>query len=131
MKTIEDLKNEEVAYFKKAYAARNAWESMERAAIAPDLKKNFIGHFFKQRNSYGGNSKGWWRYHYVIEFSSKDFNIPNPTFKVCSFEVRERGDVSVERSDYCYRSSLEQEITRKEFMAAYSKMLKAIEFKEV
>ena len=127
---IKELKQEEEVLKNKLHNVRNKIVNLERAAIRPDLEKTFVGKFFKTHNSYSGDDKGWWHYHYVIALSGRDFNVPNPTFRVFSFQVTTSKHVDVEFEDWYYQSSLGQEITRNEFIKAYNGMLKKIEFKE-
>jgi hypothetical protein len=95
--------------------------------MAPELEKTFVGKFFKYRDSYGSDDKGWWLYQYVIGLSGPDFNIPNPTFKVFSFQTCTYGKTEIHRDDYYFQTSLgPKQITRREFVAAYEKMLKGI-----
>lgn len=125
-KTIDDLKKEEIALRKQANRVNEKCAALERQAMIPELKKNFIGKFFRYRNRYGGDDKGWWLYQYVIDFSGPDFNVPNPTFKVFSFQTCTDGRTEVRLEKWHYQSGLGDQITRKEFVAAYQKMLKTI-----
>ena len=127
MTNISDLKKEEYELRKRAERLQDKREALERLAMIPDLEKNVIGKFFKYRNNYGGDDKGWWLYQYVIGFSGPDFNIPNPTFKVFSFQTCTDGRTEIRHEKYSFHSSIgPDQITRGEFMRAYEKMLKII-----
>ena len=126
---VEELKKEEKQLSNKLYKIRDQIKQSERKALRPELEKQFVGKFFKCRNSYGSGDKGWWLYSYVISLP-KNFNILNPTFYVYSFQTTTFPDVEIRIYDITFSHSLEQEITSKEFMTAYQNMLKKIEFKE-
>ena len=125
---VEELKKEEKQLSNKLYKIRDQRKQLEQEVFRPKLEKQFVGKFFKCRNSYGSGDKGWWLYSYVISLP-KDFNIPNPNFYVYSFQTTTFPDVEIRTHDVTYSYSLEQEITSKEFMTAYQRMLKKIEFK--
>ena len=126
---IEKLKKEEKQLSNKLYKIRDQREQIQRETLRPKLEKKYVGKFFKCRNSYGSGDKGWWLYSYVISLP-KNFNIPNPVFYIYSFQMTTRSGVEIQTHDITFSYLFEQEITRKEFMTAYQKMLKKIEFKE-
>jgi hypothetical protein len=129
MSEIDILKKEEKRLCKELEKTRDKRDSLERASLAPELRKQFVGKFFKTRNSYGGDDKGWWLYRYILSLPD-DFNIPNPDFKVFSFEAREDGNTNINLSTLCWQSILGKQITREEFMAAYGRMMETIKFQE-
>jgi len=92
----------------------------------PEFKK-LEGKYFKYRNSYG-HGTGWWLYKTVTEIKESDVydtgsNGPACRYKGWSFEICSNGHISIETIKSGYTHSLETEITKKEFNAAWNKMI--------
>lgn len=97
----------------------------------PQFKKRFEGKYFKYRNRYGGDSKGWWLYTKVTEIKPEFVydtggNGITSHYRGWSFQVTEDGNISIDKVKYGYVHSLKQEISETEFLAAWNKMIEKI-----
>jgi len=99
----------------------------------PKFKK-FEGKFFKTSNCYSCPEKPsdyWWLYTKITEIKPKDIyntrgNGVASHYTGWSFQVDKYGQISIEREKSGYIHSLGQEITEKEFNAAWDKMIDKI-----
>lgn len=93
----------------------------------PKLRDLVLDKYFKYRNSYGGDNKGWWLYRKVTDINPSDVyllsnNEPTARCKGFSFEIRTNGEISIQQKDDTYIHILGQEITEREFNEAWNKM---------
>lgn len=96
----------------------------------PEFKK-LVGKFFKIRNTYGSNCKGWWLYRQVTEIKPPHVYDTRVNGVAClyngwSFETCTYKHTRIEKIKQGYVHSLGKEITKQEFLTAYNKMLKSI-----
>ncbi len=119
---------------KKQNAIRQlrAIEAIETAQLQnvhyPAIKKQYEGKYFKKRNTYGGNDKGWNLYVHVVEIKPEHVyfigknNEPTSHFSGWTFEFTSDKTLSIsqEKSGYIH-SLVGKEISKKEFMSAFNK----------
>lgn len=121
----KQLEKAEKDAFKKAFKLKEKRESAERDKLRPELIKKYVGKYFKYRNSYGGSDNGWWLYQYVVSLD-KDFNLPNPTFYVITFQKTTMNVIEYRYKEFTFQSSLGTEISKTEFMKAHDEILNEI-----
>jgi hypothetical protein len=93
----------------------------------PEFKK-LEGKYFKKRNSYG-SGKNWWMYIKIVSIKETDVysgsgGIALSHYRGYSFQICSSGNISVEKINHGYAHDLGKEITKKEFDAAWSGMMK-------
>ncbi len=94
--------------------------------------KAFEGRYFKYRNSYGGDNKGWWLYTKVVEVKPEVVYEINDgdataTYSGWSFQTDTHKQVSIEKNRRSYLHSLGKEISETEFIEAWNKMVDNID----
>lgn len=96
----------------------------------PSMKKKYEGKYFKCRNSYNQKER-WWLYIKVTGIKPEDVydtkgNGITSHYSGFKFETDSYGQVTIEKEKYGYVHSLGQQITKREFDAAWKKTLKNI-----
>ena len=100
----------------------------------PEFKK-FEGRYFKVKNHYGNPEKRsdwWWLYTKVTQINPDDVYDTNGNGVGChckgyTFQTCKYGNVEIEKNKQTYIHSLGQEITEKEFVEAWNKLMSNLE----
>lgn len=121
---LQELKQQEIKAASKLNIIRNQISKVESEELLPPYKKKFEGKYFKYRNCYScpkDESEKWWMY-VKVEKVTQLHQMQGFTFQTDMY-----GKVSVEQEKSLSESSCQVAITKKEFDAAYKRMLKRIE----
>jgi hypothetical protein len=118
MKTIDQLKQEADDLRAKVRKIHETIDKIMSDEALPDLKKKYEGKYFKYRNSCSGDPK-WWLY------SKCEKVVFRNLFEGFWFQIDYAGRVEIKNNVFEFH--FQKEITKKEFMTAYNKMLKTIE----
>lgn len=97
--------------------------------------KDFEGRHFKTKNNYSSPEKPsdyWWLYTKVLTIKPEDIydtgiNGIASHFKGYSFQTTKYGNVEIEKNKQGYIHSLGQEITEKEFIEAWNKLMSTLD----
>lgn len=86
------------------------------------------GKCFKQKNSYGGNSKSWNLYSKVVDITYDDMYLPNrdkivfSTCRILQFHKTSCGEIIIKPVYEAYTHGLGEEIKETEFNRAFKKI---------
>lgn len=103
-------------------ACTKTWEELEAREFAeklPELTKQYAGKFFKYRNTYGGDSKGWWLYSHCVKVTGANESIST------RFEITENGihQFNLKFHEYGFHT-YEIQIGRAEYERAVRRFIK-------
>lgn len=89
----------------------------------PQIKKDFEGKYYKVRNTYGGECKGWWLYKKITKIKPESlYEIANGIAAHCegfTFQKTNDGIITIEKSKHIYLHGVGKEISKREFMKAW------------
>jgi hypothetical protein len=123
MNKLKRLQHQEKKTESKLNSIRNQISRIESATLLPLLKKKYEGKYFKCRNSYScpkDDSERWWMYMKIEKVDQLH------QMSGCTFQTDMYGRVIMEQKPSLSEAVCEIEITKKEFDAAYKKILKRI-----
>lgn len=91
----------------------------------PEMKRKYEGKFFRTRNTYGGDSKGWWLYTNITLIKEEDVYDTGgqgitTRYSGWSFEKTEHGDIEICTKKTGYAHSCGEEITEDVFISAWN-----------
>ncbi len=121
---LQELKQQEKKAESKLNSIRNQISKVESEELLPKYKKKFEGRYFKYRNCYScpkDESERWWMYVKVEKITELRW------MHGFTFQTDMYGKIFVERKGTLSERDCQVAITKKEFDAAYKKMLKQIE----
>lgn len=118
---IQKLTDEVESARKNLVVLRERLEDARFQQELPELNSKYLGKFFKYRNSYGNDCKGWWLYTHVLEIKSRNHFIVNSfqiTPDMYEFKIREKtyGSMDIEITEQEYKTEL------KKFISATKKL---------
>ena len=123
------LQQEKCQLLKRVNDIMNIQEQAKGEKYIPEFKEKYEGTFYKFRNSYGLNEKGWNLYYAVT--SLDDIHIYTDRIEpICSgwsFQCTSDGRIEIQAEKSIFCGKLEKKITPKEFYDAYNKMIKRID----
>ena len=120
MKTIEELKKEEVEARKNVYKA----QELREKELLPKYRKEYVGKCFKIRNSFGGDRPKWWLYLKILDVDSVNFhNGEEPVFKIIQMESPSDNSVTTRIHEYHYVREEYIPISKKEFDKAKESLI--------
>lgn len=93
-------------------------EELRKEVELPALRKQYVGRYFKCKNSYSSSDESWFLYTYVLDVS--DY----PQLKVIQFEKDCYGKVSIEVSCETFSDLLGKRISEREFKKAVDNIVK-------
>jgi len=121
---LHGLKQQEMEAASKLNTIRNQISRVESKELLPLYKKKYEGKYFKYRNCYScpkDESEKWWMYVKVEKVTQLRW------MQGFTFQTDMYGKVAIEQEKALSESSCQVAITKKEFDAAYKRMLKRIE----
>ncbi len=123
MDKLTELKQEEIKAKHALMRIRSKILNLEEKNLTPALIKKYEGKYFKFRNSYSlpkSERDKWWVYSKVLKVKSRD--------EITSFAFQKDiyGEITTSKKNRTSESILQIEITKREFDAAYNKMIQTI-----
>lgn len=96
----------------------------------PIIKSKYEGKFFKYNNGYN-NDERWWMYTKIEDIKPDDVydtggNGVTSHFSGYSFQTDNRGQITIEREKKGYVHHVGEKISKREFIAAWNKMITEI-----
>lgn len=120
---IQELQQQEIKAASKLNSIRNQISKIENEEMLPAYKKKYEGKYFKYKNCYScpkDESERWWMYVKIEKVTQLRW------MQGFTFQTDKDGKVTIEQERALSESSCQVAITKKEFDAAYKRMLKRI-----
>ena len=118
---LEKLKIKQSKKQTKLTEIRNLIEEKETKEKLPGLKKKYEGKFFKIRNTYGTDCRGWWLYYMVKKVDSIN------SCETIEFQKDSHGTMSFEVDKRCYFRDNATEINKESYVIALGSFIAEIE----
>jgi len=120
---IQELQQQEMKAASKLNSIRNQISKIESEELLPSFKKKYEGKYFKYKNCYScpkDETERWWMYVKVEKVTALRW------MQGFSFQTDMYGKVAIKQEKSLSESTCQVAITKKEFDAAYKRMLKRI-----
>ncbi len=124
MSNLNELKEQELEAVSKLMSIRNKISDVERKELLPAFKKKYEGKYFKYKNCYSCPEKEsdyWFMYIKIKKVTKLNW------MEGFTFQTDRNGKVTFEVERAITESICQVEITKKEFDAAFKKMVKKME----
>jgi len=120
---LQELQQQKQKAASKLNSIRNQISKIESEELLPNYKKKYEGKYFKYKNCYScpkDDSERWWMYIKIEKVNQLRW------MQGFTFQTDKDGKVTIEQECSLSESICQVAITKKEFDAAYKRMLKRI-----